>query len=443
MTSTGHTLEQFKPTLTNSGTTPDERTKNFITTYQTAFHGPPPTPQQLRDQTLSAITSQATLTEVRDPDSSLDPLTAQLPVATFMRFPGKINLGGRQQSNVAMFTNATVRPTHKRRGLLRDMMTLNLTQAHEAGFPMALLNASSGGIYGRFGFQTVYDTYKVALRSGGLFHLAPQAQEMLSGKVQPVSTTWLQDNQERLYDGLQQQFRLAGTRHRAYYSEHFYDEQNGQYPRSYQAAIHLSGRNEPDGYVLYEIVLEDYPSPGKLLVHDLGAASPQAELSLWNYLANIELVHTIHYGSFPESSSLPLALADPRMLQIISGPADIVWVRILDGTDLLRRRPYSTIVKESQTRVHFQVEDPLGYLTGRYRLHFDASGANVTREDSAGPDQDLPLVTPQGLAALIFAYRPATQLAGAGLIKGANAETLSKWDTVFAPVGPAWSLFEF
>ena len=45
-----------------------------------------------------------------------------------------------------------VLPTHRRRGIVRELMAAQLKDAHARGEPIAALWASEGGIYGRFGY---------------------------------------------------------------------------------------------------------------------------------------------------------------------------------------------------------------------------------------------------------------------------------------------------
>src|SRR4051794_9399778 len=45
-----------------------------------------------------------------------------------------------------------VLPSHRRRGLLRDLMRRQLDDLHERGEPLAILWASEAAIYGRFGY---------------------------------------------------------------------------------------------------------------------------------------------------------------------------------------------------------------------------------------------------------------------------------------------------
>ena len=74
-----------------------------------------------------------------------------IPVATYSSFDKTLNTG-RGLQPARLITDVTVSPTHRRRGLLRAMMTEDLQDAADLGVPLAILTASEGSIYGRFGF---------------------------------------------------------------------------------------------------------------------------------------------------------------------------------------------------------------------------------------------------------------------------------------------------
>ncbi len=75
-----------------------------------------------------------------------------IPVATYSSFDKTLNVGGGRLLPLRMITDITVSPTHRRRGLLRTLITQDLTEAAASGLPLAALTASEGSIYGRFGF---------------------------------------------------------------------------------------------------------------------------------------------------------------------------------------------------------------------------------------------------------------------------------------------------
>lgn len=57
---------------------------------------------------------------------------------------GSVPMGG--------LTAVSVLPTHRRRGLLWDMMRALVDDCHERGEALATLSAAEGSIYGRYGF---------------------------------------------------------------------------------------------------------------------------------------------------------------------------------------------------------------------------------------------------------------------------------------------------
>ena len=63
---------------------------------------------------------------------------------------GTFSPGGRLPT--AGTSVVAVAPTHRRRGILRAMMTQHLAEVHEKGEPLAALWASESSIYGRFGY---------------------------------------------------------------------------------------------------------------------------------------------------------------------------------------------------------------------------------------------------------------------------------------------------
>ena len=65
------------------------------------------------------------------------------------------------QLPAAGVTMVGVHPTHRRRGILTAMMRAQLEAIHERGEPLAILWASEGGIYGRFGYGLA--TFKASI----------------------------------------------------------------------------------------------------------------------------------------------------------------------------------------------------------------------------------------------------------------------------------------
>src|SRR5262249_38014366 len=60
-----------------------------------------------------------------------------------------------------------VLPTHRRRGILRQMMSYQLDDVADREEPVAVLTASEAGIYGRFGYRVAAQRFSATLRTQG------------------------------------------------------------------------------------------------------------------------------------------------------------------------------------------------------------------------------------------------------------------------------------
>ncbi|MDI3195048.1 GNAT family N-acetyltransferase [Pseudarthrobacter sp. AL07] len=72
-------------------------------------------------------------------------------MATFGTLRKTLNIDFGKLLESQLVTAVTVRTSHRRRGLLRRMMSENLAMAKQDGLAMAALTACEGSIYGRFG----------------------------------------------------------------------------------------------------------------------------------------------------------------------------------------------------------------------------------------------------------------------------------------------------
>src|SRR5262245_65440920 len=73
-------------------------------------------------------------------------------VGTAATFDVSVTVPGGAVLPIAGLTMVTVRPTHRRRGLLRALMATFLAAARDRGNAVSGLWASDSAIYGRFGF---------------------------------------------------------------------------------------------------------------------------------------------------------------------------------------------------------------------------------------------------------------------------------------------------
>lgn len=418
---------------------PDARTRAWCEAVFTGFNESDPSDVAIRRVAAAAKHTGSLLTEVSADTPSPDPDLAQRPVGTFAVFDGEVNLGAGRMVPAAQITSVTVRPTHKRRGILRSMMTHNLAQLAERHVPLALLTATNAVLYGRYGFQTVLRESQVSVASGPGFAL----RTGMTGRVEAVTLAWLLPRMPEVFALYHQRMRGSTTRFEGYYEDLYLDARSEKVDGKYLAAVHIDDNRELDGYVTFE-----FQEPSRLKVRELVAATPGAELALWDHLNRVELVKEITAGTLPEDSLLPLALLDERALRT-NAVSDALWARILDPVQVLEERAYSVAARRAHLQAEFLVEDDLGHASGAYRVALSPQGPQVHRLAEAGPgapDPDVaafPRVSVQALAALVFGSATTTQLAAAQMITGAEDPVRETMDALFAPVGRAGFLSHF
>ena len=86
------------------------------------------------------------------PERTIAAFDGEHIVGTFGGFDLAVTVPGGASMRMEGTTIVTVFPTHRRTGLMREMMRQHLDNAAEAGYPIAGLWASETNIYGRFGY---------------------------------------------------------------------------------------------------------------------------------------------------------------------------------------------------------------------------------------------------------------------------------------------------
>ena len=320
------------------------------------------------------------------------------PVATFGSFDGTINTGaGLAAAN--FITDVTVRATHKRRGLLRAMMTLDLAEAVDRGVAFATLTATDATIYGRFGFGRAVGRIDAEIDSGPKYGLRTPA----TGQCEFVEQRDLLDDRARLV-GVHLATRRGAHSRLHYYNQLGYDWDKEADDHSGRGLAHYDASGNLDGFAYFKPADE-----GKTIkVRELFADNPAAELALWDVLCGIELSTKVTTGFFDPASPLQWALADPRVLTL-KPVADLIWLRILDVPKALEARGFDT-----DGDLTLGVRDSLGHAEGTYRVSVRDGRAEVTASDA---EADLSLDVAE-LGSLYFGMADVRTLAGAGLAHG-------------------------
>ncbi|NQX29311.1 GNAT family N-acetyltransferase [Microbacteriaceae bacterium VKM Ac-2854] len=349
-----------------------------------------------------------------------------VPVGTYATFGKQLNVGGRML-DAHLITGVTVRPTHRRRGILRELMTGDLAAAAERGAAVALLTASEASIYRRFGFGKASFTRTIRVDTGPRFGLIGEP----SGRVEVVEAGWLGEHTAAIFALFHA--RTPGSLER---SSRYADSALGAGPGekvptpNTRAAVHVTEDGTLDGYVTYKVAGE-----GALEVIDLVAAGTDAYLGLWRFLAAIDLITTVRWDLAPVDDPLTWALRDSRVVTVESVD-DVLWARILDPVAAFEARGYLPITLSHLIRVH----DPLGHADGLFQLSVDDGDAEVEREDRGQPALELPV---SALGSLLLGTARPSMLVRAGEATVAHRSLLPDLDALFAPVATPYCIAHF
>ena len=340
-------------------------------------------------------------------------------VGTLRSFPTSFTVPGPSEVPSAALTNVTVSPTHRRRGLLTQMITGDLRASAERGEPLGILIASEYPIYGQFGYGAAIDaaTYRVDtvtarfLRPGvGNVELVDLATLRLEAppvyeRVR-VSQPGSIERNGRWWDGTLQQVEVPGAT-----------------PTKGYQAIYRAPNGEVDGYVRYTAAQEwDHMRPkGTLSINELVATTPDAYLRLWRYCCEVDLITRVHAGDRSVHEPLVWLLRDGRSLRQM-GRFDFIWVSVLDVAAALSARRYPT-----EGRLVVEVVDPLGIAGGRFALEGGPTGATCSPTDATA-QLTLPV---DSLGSLYMGGMSVLALAGAGRIDEHSSGALERAEAMF------------
>ena len=288
-------------------------------------------------------------------------------VATLRSFATELTLPGGATVPAGALTAVTCHPTHRRQGVLTQMLGSDLAASRARGEPCGVLIAAEYPIYGRFGYgpATVATAWELDARAANFANRGAGTVEFADDETLRKEAPAIFDRVRRARPGMIDR------------SEFVWD---------YRCAIRRAPDDKPwSGFRLlcrdddgmaqgwanytFEDKWEGMRSFDKVDVVDLCAATPEAEARLWRFLAELDLVATIAAADRPLDDTLPWLLHDARVAKC-SRTHDFVWVRPLDVAHLLSERAYTTA-----GQVVIDVVDPQGFANGRVRVDATADGA--------------------------------------------------------------------
>ncbi|WP_310526598.1 GNAT family N-acetyltransferase [Nocardioides sp.] len=294
-----------------------------------------------------------------------------VPVATFASFDKTLN-AGHELLPLRMITDVTTSPAHRRRGLLRRLMTDDLTDAVSKGIPVAALTASEATIYGRWGFGAATFAQTVEVDTGPGFGLRAFADP---GRVELIEPPDSWPIVKGVFDRFHAQNRGSVEWPQFYEVIHTgaYDFDDGGPDKKLRGAVHLDGDRTVDGVVLYKA--EGRGENRKINVTEMMALTTSAGLALWSFLAGIDMAKRVTFGLAHPDDPLRWALTDIKAVSYTAN-GEFLWVRVLDVVTALAARTWA-----ADGQVVLEVEDDQGHAAGRYLIVTDGGRGSVTRTE--------------------------------------------------------------
>jgi len=327
----------------------------------------------------------------------------------------QVTVPGGSLLRIGGVTDTGVLPTHRRRGLLRRMMQAMFGGALERGESFAMLSASEGGIYGRFGFHPA--THRVRWEIDRADACLREA-EPDGGSVELVDAATAKAHWPGLHAKVRAG-RVGELSPRAGRWDGLSDAARGS-----DGPLRYLLRRGRDGTVdgLANFTLPWSPMiehAGTLVVEALEAITPEAYRALWALLLDFDLTRTVVAPGRPRDEPLRWMLANPRAMRI-TRQSDNLWGRVLDVRSALEGRAYA-----AHGELSFSVEDDAMCPSnnGAWRLVVDGSGPHCVRADQAGTDMRIDMAA---LGALYLGGMSASHLAFSGRIRPTAPDAVAR-----------------
>jgi predicted acetyltransferase len=276
----------------------------------------------------------------------------------------------------AHVTMVAVSPTARRQGLLTAMMRRQLADVHAAAEPVAILWASEGRIYQRFGYGLAARRMAVSVDTREV-RMHPTAA--VEGGLRVAAPADVRDELVKVYDREHLTRTGWSERREPHWDYRLADPESRRGGAGSLKAVLHEGPAGVDGYALFRLKADwtDAGPNGEVRVSEVVATSPEAYLALWRFLLTVDLTRKA-------SSWLGPAVDEP-LLHLVNEPrrldaklADSLWLRVVDVGAALAARRYAADVD----LVVDVTDDLLTHNAGRWRLRAGARGeATFERTD--------------------------------------------------------------
>ena len=325
-------------------------------------------------------------------------------------------------------TVVTVFPTHRRMGLMNEMMRLHLENSVANGYAIAGLWASDSAIYGRYG-------YGVATYAETVTMISPNVvfrEGVVIDRVRRVSVEEAAVELPPIFDMVLPTKPGMFARTQDWWSvEVLHDASWRRRDKTILRVVVHDGADGPDGYAIYRQKGgegDDGHANGTVHVVEVIAATDRAHASLWFYLTNIDGCPNVRRWNFPVDDPFPMKVREPRKLTR-EKRFDALWILVLDVVAALEARTY-----EREGAIRFTIVNSFRSETdGSYELVIEGGVGSCRRIDGdTALEIDIDV-----LGALYLGGGDAHAYAAADRIRG-EAEVTRRLDELFRTARAPW-----
>ena len=357
-------------------------------------------------------------------------------VATASSYVVSMTLPGLVRCDVAAVTDVSVAPTHRRRGMLNSMMRRQFDDFRSRNEPVAVLFASEGGIYGRYGYApaTFGARYIVDKRSARLLTPVASPSDSISsrgsGSVRLLERAQAAEAFPAVYAAYVPSRVGEVDRPHGEWTELLGDVSGAGEDARHRFYVCYEQGGRIDGYAVYRVAPMDPTDHWRraVFLEELCSLSNESYTSLWRYLLGVDLTEELRTRGRPVDEPVRYLLEDQRHLRTTSW-GDRTWVRLVDVPCALARRRY-----EAEGALVIEVDDPFcPWNDGRFRLTTDGEGVATAERVDVAPDLALPV---EALGATYLGGVPFVAMAEVGRITEHTEGAARRADRMFCTRRP-------
>jgi predicted acetyltransferase len=368
--------------------------------------------------------------ELVRPDRSVTAWDGSELVGTAGAFAFRMTVPGGAAVPTAGVTMVSVLPTHRRRGVLTQMMRRQLDDVRAWGEPVAALTASEPVIYGRFGYGTATEELRADVDTTRVRLSLPDGVDALRMRLVDPLDAAVRQACEELYASRVPLRPGMLRRMPGWERVPVHDPVHRRGGASPLQCVLAERDGELRGSARYAVRADrDEAGPkGEVRLRDMEAADPAALGALMRYLFGLDLTTRLRIDNRPVDDPWLHQVSDVRRCRLTV--RDALHVRLVDVGAALAARTYQAPVD-----VVLEVADAFcPWNTGRWRLSGDAKGA-VCEPTRDAPDLALSV---RELGAAYLGGPALSALAGAGRVRQLRPGALAQASVAFRSDVAPW-----